>query len=91
MESATTCTPSQPCGIVNGIVNGCYAKVATFPIAQHTFSDLGACRDQKGDYIAAGDCHPAVPTTENHFLREGISNFMKGASHLFRLLFSAWQ
>ncbi len=69
----------------------CYAKVVTFPIPQHKFAELGARRDQKGDYIAAGDCYPAVPTTENNFLREGISNFMKGASHLSRLLFSAWQ
>ncbi len=45
----------------------------------------------KGEYIAAGDSHAAVLTTENLFLREGMSAFMKGASRLSCLLFTAWQ
>ncbi len=42
----------------------------------------------KGEYIAAGDSHAAVLTTENLFLREGMSAFMKGASRLSCLLFT---
>ncbi len=39
---------------------------------------LGTRRDQKGEYITAGEGQAAVPSTKKYFLRERISTFMKG-------------
>ncbi len=49
MESATTWTPSQRCGIQmltsKRVTDKCHAKGRILPIPQHKFADLGAHRD----------------------------------------------
>ncbi len=61
MDSATSRTPSQPCGMQmltsEHVTDKCHARVATFLLPQRKFANLGAHRE----YIAAGDSQAAVP------------------------------
>ncbi len=51
LESATTWTPSQPCGTAmlasNRVSDNCCAKVVTFPLPQRKFADLCTRRDHR--------------------------------------------
>ncbi len=54
-----------------------YAKIVTFPMPQRKFTVLGTRRDQKGEYIAAGVSHAAVPEHRIFFWEKGFRPFWK--------------
>ena len=93
MENATTRTPSQPCGaaIVDKLrrVTKDTLKVVTFPKPQRKFTDLGTEGDQKGEYIAAGEGHAAVPPTKSFW--KGFQPSVKDCFKSFLFVLSAWQ